>query len=215
MKKLDKRLLAAVTTVGAIAIGGLAIYLWPDPAPLPIAGQPAEARADPKADPGGHATQAREAEVKARFEQAVVMLHAKRYDYAVKSLHRVLELAPKMPEAHVNMGYAMLGMEDYKAAADFFSTAIELNPQQLNAYYGLAVAFEGLGDLQLAISAMRSYIHLNKNAEDSYLAKARSALWEWESQVKNSGKGPLLPAAIPVNQDGKPQKNSGGKGAAD
>lgn len=209
MKKMDKRLLAALTTAGAIAVGGLAIYLWPDPAPLSVAEQPA----DPKTDPGAHSRQAREAEIRARFDQAVVMLHAKRYDYAIKSLHRVLELAPKMPEAHVNMGYALLGMENYKAAADFFSTAIELNPQQVNAYYGLAVAFEGLGDIRLAISAMRSYIHLNKNAEDPYLAKARSALWEWESQVKNSGKEPLLPAAIPANQDGKPQKGSGGKAA--
>lgn len=192
MKKMDKRPLAALTTAVAIAAGGLAIYLWPDPAPLPVAEQPA----DPKTDPGAHSRQAREAEIRARFEQAVVMLHAKRYDYAIKSLHRVLELAPKMPEAHVNMGYALLGMEDHKAAADFFSTAIELNPQQVNAYYGLAVAFEGLGDLQLAISAMRSYLHLNKNADDPYLAKARSALWEWENQVKHPGQ-PIPKGFVP------------------
>lgn len=180
---MDKRLFAVIVVIAATAIGGLVIYLLPatSPAPPPAV----EPRADPKADPGSHAKQAREAEIKARFDQAVIMLHAKRYDYAVKALHRVLELAPKMPEAHVNMGYALLGMEDYKAAADFFNTAIELRPQQVNAYYGLAVAHEGMGDLELAIGAMRSYIHLNKDAQDPHLTKARAALWEWEDRIKH------------------------------
>lgn len=176
---MDKRLLAAIVATASIAIGGLVIYLLPPSQPA------AERPADPKVDPDTHARQAREAEIKARFDQAVVMLHAKRYDYAIEALHRVLELAPKLPEAHVNMGYALLGMEDYKAAADFFNTAIELRPQQANAYYGLAVALEGMGDLELALGAMRSYIHLNKNAQDPHLAKARAALWEWENKIKH------------------------------
>ena len=38
------------------------------------------------------------------------MLHAKQYEHALHAFHRVLELDPAMPEAHVNAGFALLGM---------------------------------------------------------------------------------------------------------
>lgn len=138
-------------------------------------------------DPAGHAAQYRSLEVDERFQQAVAMLHAKEYDYAITALHRVIELKPDMPEAYVNMGYALIGLERYRAAHDFFSTAIELNAYQANAYWGLGVAAEQLGDLEGALGAMRTYLHLSP-PNDPYVRRARSALWEWESRLE---RGPL------------------------
>ena len=135
---------------------------------------------DPNQHPNQHAKQAIELEIKHRFEQAILMLHAKQFDNAIKSLHRVLELAPRMPEAHVNMGYAFLGGGDAKTARDFFVSAIELNLNQLNAYYGLAEASEALGDMEAALGAMRTYVHLSPK-DDPFVAKGRAALWEWQA----------------------------------
>jgi len=126
-------------------------------------------------------------ELTQRFEQAVLMLHAKRYDNAVVALHRVIELSPRMTEAYVNMGYALLGLKDNKAAHDFFSTAIDLNPYQANAYWGLAVTLEDSGDLKAALGAMRIFIHLSK-PDNPFVRRARSAIWEWESTL---ARGPL------------------------
>lgn len=131
----------------------------------------AERPADRAAGPRGH-------ELDERFRQAVIMLHAREYDHAVTALHRVLELAPELPEAHVNMGFAMNGLKRFRVAHDFFQVAIALRPMQANAYYGLAMALEGLGDQAGAMGAMRSYIHLT-SPDDRYLPKARAALWEW------------------------------------
>ena len=142
---------------------------------------------DPKQHPNQHAKQAKELEIKHRFEQAILMLHAKQFDNAIKSLHRVLELAPKMPEAHVNMGYAFLGGGDAKTARDFFASAMELNLNQLNAYYGLAVASEALGDMETALGAMRTYVHLSPK-NDPFVAKARAALWEWQAAREATNK---------------------------
>ncbi len=147
----------------------------------------AEALVDARVDPRGHAKQFRLSQIDERFQQALAMLHAKQYDFAIKALHRVIELAPKMAEAYVNMGYALIGKEDYKAAADFFNAAIELKPYQSNAYWGLAISMEQLGELDVALGAMRSFIHLSP-PNDPFLRKARSALWEWESTLK---RGPL------------------------
>ena len=147
----------------------------------------AEEMADAASDPKGHAQQYREKQIDERFQQAVAMLHAKQYDFAIKALHRVIELAPKMPEAYVNMGFALIGKESYKAAADFFNSAIEIKPYQANAYWGLAISLEQLGDLEAALGAMRTFIHLSP-PNDPFVRKARSALWEWESTLK---RGPL------------------------
>ncbi len=136
-------------------------------------------------------------EVQIRFDQGAALLHAKRYEYAATAFQRVLELAPRMPEAHVNLGFAFLGVQQYEDAGNEFNLATQLNPGQANAYWGLALAMEGMKDYEGALGAMRAYIHLSTTPDDPYVPKARAALWEWEEQLGRI-KGPrpdqLLPA---------------------
>ena len=132
-----------------------------------------------------HSRQKTSAEVAERFQQGVVMLHAKRYEDAITAFHRVIELSPEMPEAHVNMGYALIGLQRYEAARDFFEGATALRRNQVNAYYGLAEALEGMHDLPGAIGAMRTYLHLAP-ADDQYRHKAEAAMWEWQDALKKA-----------------------------
>jgi tetratricopeptide (TPR) repeat protein len=140
----------------------------------------------------GHQRQMQDRELKQRFEQAVVMLHAKQYDHAITALHRVLELAPRMAEAHVNMGYALVGLKKYDAARGFFLAATEINPRQSNAYYGMALADEARGDLESALGGMRTYLHLGQ-PDQRFAARARSAIWEWEEKLGRHGAGKDAP----------------------
>jgi Flp pilus assembly protein TadD len=119
------------------------------------------------------------AEIDLRFKQGVAMLHAREFDHALTSFHRVLELAPEMPEAYVNLGFALLGKGEFSAAADFFDEATTLRSDQINAYYGLAVALEGMGNTRGAAESMRAYLH-RAPANDPYRQKAEAALWEWD-----------------------------------
>lgn len=135
-------------------------------------------------------------EVQIRFDQGVALLHAKQYEYAETALSRVVELAPRLPEGYVNLGFAVLGQNRFEEAGELFNTAINLRPQQANAYWGLALALEGLNDYEGALGAMRSYIHLSTVPNDPFLTKARSALWEWEAQLgRIPGAGPAAEAA--------------------
>jgi len=179
-RRRDGRLRAFAVTLAAVVCGGIALAWIGDEISRPSA--QATAAADPRVDPAGYAAAQRAAEIDRRFQQGVVMLHAKQYDDAIAAFHRVLALAPEMPEAHVNMGFALIGSERHAAARDFFESATSLRANQINAYYGLAVALEGLGDLPGAIGAMRTYTHLSR-PEDPYRRKAEAALWEWESAV--------------------------------
>lgn len=142
-----------------------------------------------------HASAQREREVRERFDQAVVMLHARQYEHAVTALGRVVELAPRLPEAQVNLGFAWLGLHDGPRAQRAFEAAIDLRPAQANAYYGLAMALEQRGELQTALGAMRSYLHLSR-ADDSHRARARAALWEWEQRLGRQPR-PTTPAQGP------------------
>jgi cytochrome c oxidase subunit I len=149
----------------------------------------------------GPATQKGKSEIDSLFTQGVTLLNARQYEAAAGQLHRVLELAPKMPEAHVNMGFALLGLQRYDMARTSFENATALKRDQLNAYFGLAVALEGLRDLPGALGAMRSYVHLSKT-DDPYLRKANAAIWEWEEELKKSASvaAVLTSKPLPANE---------------
>jgi len=163
----DRRLAALALTIGLVAGGGFLLdHLG---------------RGDPP-DPMAHADRMRDDEVALRFRQGVVMLHAKQYEHAATAFHRVLALAPRLPEAHVNMGFALIGQKRYREALAFFDGATALKADQLNAYYGMAEAYEGLGDLRGALEAMETYLH-RAGPDDPFRRKAESAVWEWRERL--------------------------------
>ncbi|MDH5324602.1 MAG: tetratricopeptide repeat protein [Gammaproteobacteria bacterium] len=138
------------------------------------------------------------------FERAAALIHAGQYEYAIKALDQVIRLHPKLPSAYVNMGYAYLNLEDYRSAASAFAKAIDLRPEQANAYYGMAEVLEKTNELETALGFMRTFIHLS-DPGDPFMAKARSALWEWEAELGR------IPGVEPGTPDNKSQliiKNS-------
>ena len=167
-RRRDRRRAGVLLTVAAVLAGGWAIQQWDADAP-PVATAAVEAAAPQGGDV-----------VRRQFDEAVVRLHARQYTQAVKVLHQVLAHAPELPEAHVNMGYALLGLGRHAEARAFFDGATALKPDQANAYYGLALAWEAAGDLPMATGAMRSYLHLARDERPEHLSRARAALWEWE-----------------------------------
>lgn len=174
----DIRWQALLLTVGLVVGGGLLLE-W--------SGRLPEFGGDKT--PARHAQQKRLEEIEQRFQQGVVMLHAKQYDHALTAFHRVIELAPQMPEAYVNAGFALLGKGEFKAAADFFDEATTLNSGQINAYYGLAVALDGLGERRTAVEAMEAYLH-RAPKNDPYRRKAEAAVWEWKAALRKSTPSP-------------------------
>jgi cytochrome c oxidase subunit I len=169
----DIRFRAITVTVTVILVFGIVADR------LPTLLQAAPMQAD------NHVAEKRKAEIAMRFDQGVVMLHAKEYNHALTAFHRVIELAPEMPEAYVNTGFALLGLGKYAAARDFFDEATSLRREQYNAYYGMALALEGSGDLFGAMQAMETYLHRADKA-DPYRRKAEAAVWEWRTQLEKT-----------------------------
>jgi Flp pilus assembly protein TadD len=164
-RRFDKRYTVIPAIVAITALAGFALHSF-EPQGEPVAAQENE---DLRL-------------LHQQFQQAVALLQHGEYDYAMQGFHEVLKVAPDMPEAHVNMGFALLGLEEFEAARSFFDTATNLRPGQTNAYYGLAVAHEGLGDLRQAVAAMRTYTHI-AGGDEQYRRKAEAAIWEWEAEL--------------------------------
>jgi len=116
------------------------------------------------------------------FLAAVSLLQSGDYATAVEALRRFQARAPHVPEIHVNLGFAYLGLEQPGRAEESFRQALQLRPEQANAYYGMGLVHERRGDLDLARGAMRTFIHL-ADAADPYVRRARAALWEWEAPL--------------------------------
>ncbi|HLA36202.1 MAG TPA: tetratricopeptide repeat protein [Rhodocyclaceae bacterium] len=173
-KRRDVRSYALALTLVLVVGGGFFLDRWNRSTANSAAGG---------MDRAAHVQQKRQAEIDARFRQGVMMLHARQYEHAFTAFHRVLELAPEMPEAHVNIGFALLGQKRYKDALDFFDGATTLRPDQLNAYYGMAEAYEGLGDYRGAVESMEAWLHRAK-PDDPYRRKAEAAVWEWRDKLK-------------------------------
>lgn len=185
VKRFVESDLVRTLLLGAMAVATtIVLYLGWDSSPLSGGVQPQQ-----------HAQSKAKEELDRRFHEGVTMLHAKQYEYALTAFLRVLQLNPKMPEAHVNAGYALLGMGDYKAAADSFDAATTLRPNQLNAYYGLGEALQAMGDKQGALQAMETYLHRSP-AEDPFRRKAEAATWELRAALEKD-KSASPPEDIP------------------
>lgn len=161
--KRDRRALGLGLTLATVLTGGLLMR----PADTPPE--------SPTDSPAAQVPESQQA-----FDLAVGQLRARRYGAAAVTLDRVLALSPRMPEAHVNKGFALMGLSRVAEVRAAFERAIEIRPGQANAYYGLALTFEADGDLSLATGAMRSYLHLARGERPEHLSRARAALWEWE-----------------------------------
>lgn len=130
-----------------------------------------------------HAERQLKAEMDLRFRQGVIMLHAKQYEHAMTAFHRVLQLEPDLPEAHVNLGFALLGLGKFAEARDFFAGALGLHPGQTNAHYGMALAMDGLGERHEAVEAMHRYVSFAA-ADDPYRQKAEAVLAGWREDLR-------------------------------
>jgi thioredoxin-like negative regulator of GroEL len=105
-RRLDRRLIAIPVAIIVIAAGGYGVDAFQEAGPV----------TQPTTEP--HTMLGNEEARRAHqsFQQAVAMLQAGEFEFAVTALHDVLAVYPALPEAHVNMGYALLGLGEAESA---------------------------------------------------------------------------------------------------
>tara|TARA_R110002167_G_scaffold12233_4_gene52320 strand:- start:991 stop:1755 length:765 start_codon:yes stop_codon:yes gene_type:complete len=126
----------------------------------------------------------RQQQVRVLFEHGANLIRQGAFSQARSVLEMLLRLAPRLPEAYVNLGFVLYEQGEIASSIHAFSYASQLNPYQSNAYYGAALGYERQADYEAAIGHMRSFIHLSQ-ADNAFLPKARAALWEWDQVIES------------------------------
>lgn len=124
----------------------------------------------------------RQRELSARFQQGVAMLQLGEYEHAVTAFHRVLVIAPGLPEAHLNMGFALYELKDYQGAQRFFEGAKALAPDFHNVEYGLAVSLFAQDKTVEAVHHMARYLGKLKK-DDPFREVAEGKMKKMESAL--------------------------------
>lgn len=78
-------------------------------------------------------------------EKGVDFFGQGKYDEALQTLDKAIEIDPKLADAWVNKGVALGLQGNHDGALQAFNNAIELNPQHANAWFGKAFTLQSLG----------------------------------------------------------------------
>ena len=82
--------------------------------------------------------EAKNAAIRAAFEEGVKLSNAQQHDEAIAKFNEVIAAVPKCVECLTNIASLQTAKKDYAAAEGTYKKAIEVNPNSAEAYNGLA-----------------------------------------------------------------------------
>jgi tetratricopeptide (TPR) repeat protein len=118
---------------------------------------------------------------------------------AMAAYHKVLDLDPTHPAAHINLGTLYYNRQDFALAETHYRQAIETDPRYALAYFDLGNVLDETGRVQEAIQTYKTALQLAPTYADAHynLALAyektrepRKALKHWQTYVKLDTSGP-------------------------
>ena len=128
-----------------------------------------------------------------------------RFTELIDLLTKTLELRPNNPDAHNNLGNALMEQGDLNAAIASYNIALQLKPNYPEAHNNLGVAFQEQGDLNAAIDSFNKALGLKPNYPDAHFNSSLIMLlggdykngwqeYEWRAKrEKNTSKPHALP----------------------
>jgi len=109
--------------------------------------------------------------------RGILEMSRERYKNARGNFKEALNLLPKLPEAHVDLGSALINMQEFAEGAKETELGLSLGSHEAErGYYNLGIAYEEMGDLQKAYENFRHAAELAPDWQDPQKQMARFAV---------------------------------------
>jgi tetratricopeptide (TPR) repeat protein len=106
--------------------------------------------------------------------RGILEMSRERYKNARGNFKEALNLIPKLPEAHVDLGSALINLQDYADGVKETELGISMGSHEAQrAYYNLGIAYDELGDLQKAYDSFQKASEIDPTWADPKTQRAR------------------------------------------
>lgn len=117
----------------------------------------------------------------AHYNLGLVYLEEERYDHALSSFNRVVEIAPKDFKGHVQKGITYRHLKMYNEALASLNEANTLNPGNSDIIYQIGVVAEDQGDFDTAVSIYKDAAEFDPLFKDA--AEALDRLKDYDTET--------------------------------
>jgi hypothetical protein len=101
-----------------------------------------------------------------RINYGRIMFGKKMYGQSVREFSTAVKLMPKLIEAHVDLGFALLATKKYDKAEESFREALKINAESDDAISGLGLSYYKRGEKELAFTELeKAFIAPNPRLE--------------------------------------------------
>ncbi len=117
-----------------------------------------------------HADKAHMAKLHAHMGE--ILYWSMRFDLAINSFNKALELDPKLVETRIQRGWAFLRVDEAQRAFQDFSDALQEKPDSGRAVFAIGFMYDWAGESERAFAAFKQAVELSPNY---HLARVRLA----------------------------------------
>ncbi len=110
------------------------------------------------------------------FNQGNTAFQSMAYGDAVNNFRKAIELDPKRPEFHYNLGLSYYHIGNYEGSVEAFTASTKIDPKMADPYYNMALAYNHMSKSEEANRMYNKYQELIRGDSDKKSDKSKRGM---------------------------------------